>query len=273
MNDNEFCKLLEIFELSWTGYRKVRKGVKKRLVRHMQGLGCRTTESYIAIIEEKVGVRSECELLLSVSISRFFRDRELWQALQEKILPLLIKKNLGNVRIWSAGCASGEEVYSIKIIWDQLRKDFLQLPKLSIIASDLNSAYLKRAETGLYSRGSLKEVPEEVLPVYFEPEVPRKLYKVKDFLKKDIIWKQHHLLSEPPGHGFQVIFLRNNLLTYYQDSPKTLAFKRITDSLSPDGLLIIGRREKLPFITKKLVPYDSYSYIFKKTTQDTRKIG
>ena len=273
MNDNEFRKLLEIFDLSWTGYRKVRKGVKKRLLRHMQRLGCRTTGSYIAIIEEKAGVRSECELLLSVSISRFFRDRELWEALQEKILPLLIKENLGNVHVWSAGCASGEEVYSIKIIWDQLRKDFVQLPELAIIASDLNSAYLKRAKAGLYSRGSLKEVPEEVLSVYFEPEVPGKLYRIKDFFKKDIIWKQHHLLSDPPGHGFQVIFLRNNLLTYYLDSPKTRAFKRIRDSLSPGGFLIIGRREKLPFTTEDLVPYASYSYIFKKSTQDTRKNG
>ena len=86
MDDAQFRKLLEFLRYSRAGYRRVRKGVKKRIQRHMQRLGCRDITAYLSLLENQADCRYECELLMTVSISRFFRDRRLWQMLENQII-------------------------------------------------------------------------------------------------------------------------------------------------------------------------------------------
>jgi chemotaxis methyl-accepting protein methylase len=264
MDDLQLRELLIKFGLSWNGYQKVRKGVKKRINRHIQELGLKSFRPYISMLDADSHVRSECEHLLCVSISRFFRDHEFWNVLKEKLLPLLIKEHKDKLKVWCAGCASGEEVYSIRIIWEQLRKDLLDLPKLELVATDINPTYLERAKAGVYSSGSVKEIPKELLPVYFETTIKGKLYKIKDILKKDISWIEHNMLSAPAANSFHIIFLRNNLLTYCGEEPKIEALTSIIKSLSSHGFLIIGKKEALPFETSNLIPLPCYHSIFKK---------
>jgi len=160
MEDKAFRQLLDYLRLSWPGYRKVRKGVKKRIARHMEQCGCRTMEDYIRLLEQEQGLRMRCEQLMAVSISRFFRDRALWVTLAEDILPRMIVRHFDTLRVWCAGCACGEEVYSLKILWEGLKHRFDHLPVLEIMATDISPAYVARAKAGVYTRSSLKEVPE-----------------------------------------------------------------------------------------------------------------
>ena len=264
MDDQQFRQLLNRFEFSWSGYRKVRKGVKKRINRHMKDLECRNMASYLAELDKSDTVRQHCELLLTVSISRFFRDREFWRTLENRLLPDLIEKRREKIKVWSAGCACGDEVYSFKIVWEGLKERSVYLPKLEIIATDLNPAYLDRARDGIYSPSCLKEVKKEFQSRYFKQKAGKKLYKVKASLEEGITWKTHHLLSDPPGSGFDIIFLRNNILTYYDDKLKKKAFRKILGSLAPYGLLIIGSHEALPFKTTDLTNVALYSYVFRK---------
>ncbi len=120
MNDQHFHQLLQHLGLSWRGYRKVRKGVKKRICRHMYQLGCRDVSTYLLKLDKNEDARLQCEQNMAVSISRFFRDRKLWETLEKEILPELIEKHREKIAVWSAGCACGEEVYSLKILWGRL---------------------------------------------------------------------------------------------------------------------------------------------------------
>ncbi len=115
MDDHQFKQLLAFFNRSWKGYRKVRKGVKKQIGRHMQSVGCRQMDAYLNLLKTSEAARLACERLLTVSISRFFRDRQIWQLLSMNILPDLARQNSDPVWIWSAGCARGEEIYSLKM--------------------------------------------------------------------------------------------------------------------------------------------------------------
>ena len=117
MDDDQFRQLLDSFDFSWSGYRKVRKGVKKRVSRHMQDLKCQNMDTYLDLLNQKTELRQECERRMTVSISRFFRDRQLWHNLADDLLPHLIEREKNTLRVWSAGCARGEEVYSFKIVW------------------------------------------------------------------------------------------------------------------------------------------------------------
>lgn len=264
MDDHQFHQLLKQLGLSWAGYRKVRKGVKKRISRHMVQLGCRNMEAYLIRLESNGNVRRECDQLMTVSISRFFRDRGLWESLQNEILPDFAANLNETFRVWSAGCACGEEVYSFKIVWQHLSKHAENLPALEITATDMNPVYLDRAHAGIYSSSSLKEAREDFRTTYFEPGPGRNRYAVKPSIKTGIIWKLHHLQDNPPEADYHIIFLRNNLLTYYQDHLKNSAFKKVLGRLRPSGFFIIGSQEKLPFETPELVPFLNYSYVFRK---------
>ena len=267
MDDQQFRQLLNRFGFSWSGYRKVRKGVKKRIRKHMNALGCYNITTYLTELDKSDEVRKKCELLLTVSISRFFRDREFWKSLEKKYLPDLIDKNVEKINVWSAGCACGDEVYTFKIIWDRLKNSFAHLPKLEVIATDINPDYLEKARAGIYSSSSLKEVTEEFQSTYFIKKKGKKLFEVNASLKKDITWKTHHLLSDPPGSKFDVIFLRNNVLTYYENLLKKKAFRKILEVLAPHGFLIIGSHEHLPFEPNDLTAIAPHSFVFRKVAE------
>ena len=263
MDDRSFRRLLDFLDLSWAGYRKVRKGVKKRVSRYMQQLDFRGMDELLLALDKNLELRRQAELLMTVSISRFFRDRRLWQALEEHLLPEIILKKGEAVKVWSAGCACGEEVYSFKILWDTMKRRFGRLPELELWATDMNPLYLEKAREGIYPASSLKELPPERRSGYFSPR-PESSGAVSASLKEGISWRVHNLLAEaPPQRDFQIIFLRNNLLTYYKNEVKVPAFRRIIANLTPEGFLIIGSHEELPG-TGNLVLFPHHPNIFQK---------
>ena len=188
MDDHQFRQLLNRIGFSWRGYRRVRKGVKKRIRRHMKALGCQDFEAYLRALDNDKVLRAQCEVLMTVSISRFFRDRGFWEIFENQILPEIIDRNRDRVKVWFAGCACGEEVFSFTILWDRLQDRFQDLPDLKLLATDMNLVYLERARLGLFSRSSLKEVPagEESQPEpLFPPEdkilrTPRRKKPIQD---------------------------------------------------------------------------------------------
>ncbi len=260
----EFRRLLDCLGLSWQGYRRVRKGIKKRIRRHMQESGYATSEQYLVALEQDKELRTESERLMTVSISRFFRDRALWHALEKKILPDIIERNREKIRVWFAGCACGEEVFSFAILWDQLQGQFNTLPVLEALATDMNTVYLEKAKEGVFSRSSLKEVPDEVRAKYFLRQEGEERYRIMPLFRMGITWKLHNLLHDPPDESFDIIFLRNNLLTYYKPEISRPALQKIIACLMPGGYLVIGSHEKVPVNMENMLPFENFSYILQK---------
>jgi chemotaxis protein methyltransferase CheR len=262
MDDWAFQQLLDFFGLSWSGYKKVRKGVKKRIARHMEQLGCRHVEAYITALKNQKTLRAESEQLMTVSISRFFRDRVLWYTFLEDILCAIINREVTPIKIWSAGCACGEEVYSLKIVWELLSHQFDALPMIAVLATDMNPVYLDRAREGIYQRSSLKELPETLRRIFFQPR--KRHFSVKSFLKGGISWELSNLLLEVPEKRFHVIFLRNSVLTYYGTELKVRAFQNVIERLEPEGFLIIGAHESIPSSEAELTPFRGCPYVFQR---------
>ena len=264
MDDTQFRKLIEFLGYSWSGYRRVRKGVKKRIHRHMLRLGCRDITTYLNLLENQADRRYECEQLMTVSISRFFRERLLWQFLENRWLPDIITRNRLQVDVWSAGCACGEEVYSFKIIWERLKTCCEPMPSLEILATDRHPHYIKRARSGIYNRSSLREVAADVRSGFFESRKGSNQFIIKNELKSEIHWEICDLLAESPASIFQIIFLRNNILTYYRQEDQIRALDSLMKCLAPGGLFIIGCHETLPLESGELVPMAECPYVYMK---------
>lgn len=264
MDDDQFRQLLDWFDFSWSGYRKVRKGVKKRISRHMQELKCPNINAYLDLLNKSAELRQACEKRMTVSISRFFRDRQLWHDLADVVLPRMIEREKNALRVWSAGCARGEEVYSFKIVWDHLNKKYPQLPEIEIVATDMHPDYIDKARAGVYAKSSMKEVPREVREHYFDIRKSGNRFDIKAAFKSGIEWKVQDIFSDPPGSAFDMIFLRNNLLTYYKAHLKIEGLKRVLKALAPDGWLIVGSHEKLPSAVSNVQRHHSIPWAYRQ---------
>lgn len=260
LSDKDFKRLLQFMDRPWKGYRKVRKGVQKRIRRHMSQLDCASMDHYLALLTEQPSQRAACEACLLVTISRFFRDRQLWSCLKTSLFPTLIARFQEPIRIWSAGCAGGEEPYSIAMAW----KSLPDAPMPGLLATDADPHCLERACTGIYGPSSLKEVTEAQRTHYFISLRGGRRFAVRQDRLPPIVWQHHQLTDPPPGGPFQMIFLRNNLLTYYQGATLRKAFFNVIQALSPKGCLVIGSHECLPDAGVQLARDASCPWVYHK---------
>lgn len=222
----------------------------KRIARHMESLGCDSIEEYLDVLDENHTEQETLASILRITISRFFRDRKLWADLNDFVFPSLLEKT-DALKIWSAGCCCGEEVYSLNILHQQ---HWACCSSLEILATDANDVCLERAQKGVYQKSSLREVAPDMLASCFTPSVHPGEYVIRPTFKKGITWQRHDFFNVPPGRGFHVVFLRNNLLTYHSARAQSIALLEILRSLVPGGFLVIGCHETLPSRSLHLVP-------------------
>lgn len=254
LDDEQFRQILAHFDLSWKGYRKIRKGVKKRLTKHMRSLGLDTAQEYLMAANRNPMLMDEIRRLLTVSISRFFRDRKMWNDLRRFVLPLRVE-NDSVVQAWSAGCASGEEPYSFSMLWHSFCETMPTSPEIHIQGTDSNAHMIERARSGLYHRSSLRDVDTPTLENYFRPTRQKDTLAIVQKIKQSVRFRLHDFTrDDPPGNEFHLIFLRNNLLTYYSGECRDAAFNKILKSLRFGGFLLIGMHEEIPAECCTLIP-------------------
>jgi chemotaxis protein methyltransferase CheR len=229
------------------------------------------------IISSDQEMESACKRRLAVSISCFFRDRELWEILRDKTLPKLIatvrnEENKGPFKIWSCGCARGEEAYSFRILWEEFKivresckNENGHLPVPELWATDLNPTYLEMAREGAYEHRSLKELPSNLVEKYFRKVSRKNRYFIEPGLKESVSFRKHNIIEDPPpSENFSIVFLRNNLLTYYRSPEKENALTRIVDSMKTGASIIVGSHENLPESFNFMVPSSHSAWIYYK---------
>ncbi len=202
--------------------------------------------------------------ILTVTISRFFRDREIFKILETTLLPNLLKaRDKKELKIWSIGCASGEEPYSVSLLWKEaFEKDHPEI-RLFIAATDINGSFLERAKDGRYKESSLKEVPEGVRRKFFKPE--EGIYVLDRKIRESVDFRRHNILRDEPFSETDILFCRSCAFTYLSKESQQEVLKRIASSLSGEGYLVIGRDEVLPLTYPTLfVPIFPKEKIYQK---------
>ena len=234
-------------QLHWPGFRKVRKQVCKRVARRSRELALDGLTAYRDYMEKNAEEWIVLDKLCRVTISRFCRDRLVFDALGTIVLPHAAEKAhaRGNeVRCWSAGCASGEEVYSLKIVWEQIAKAKSPGASMSILGTDIDETVLRRARTGCYKRSTLREIRPEWLDVCFDRQ--RDLYCIKDHMREGIRFCMQDVRSSLPSGRFDIILCRNLVFTYFEPKRRQDVLRSLSTRLRHGGFLVIGAHEELP---------------------------
>jgi chemotaxis protein methyltransferase CheR len=219
--------------LRWEGFRKVRRQVCRRLRRRLDALGLADLPDYRAYLQEHPDEWAELARLTPITISRFYRDRSVFAALENEVLPALMAPG-DRLRAWSAGCASGEEAYTLALI----------SPDAEIVATDVHPTMLARARAAEYEPSSLKELPEAYRARGFDARDGRLV--VRPEVRRSVSVCEHDLDDEPPAGPFDLVLCRNVAFTYFAPERQRAVLARLRRALRPGGALVIGLHEQLP---------------------------
>lgn len=182
---------------------------------------------------------------LAQSETRFFRDRQQFEKLRTDLLPAVIaRRGHERARIWSAGCATGQEAYSIAMLVETMRQDGLN-PAVELVATDLSERLLDKARTGLYTQFEVQRgLPIRRLIAHFEKA--NDLWRIADRLRASVRFEAHNLMKHPGHLGQFDIIMLAHVLPSFDIETRIAVLARIADALTSDGVLILGAGETLP---------------------------
>jgi chemotaxis protein methyltransferase CheR len=248
--------------------------VCKRISRRMVELGIAGLPVYERYLRRHPSEWRVLDSLCNVTISRFYRDRAVFDAIGGNVLPFLAeqaaRRGDPEIRCWSIGCCRGEEAYSLQILWALRASPRSGKPiPLRVLATDCDRDLLRQAREGAFRVSSLKDLPANLRRDAFERAGDRFLLRAQfkervEFLEQDI--RTH----TPPGL-FHLILCRNLVLTYYGEALQRRVTAAILGKLVPDGVLVIGARESLPEGTVPLRPVAGTRGIYRKSERSRDK--
>lgn len=246
-------------------YRKnfLLRRLKSRLMAtKVEGLG-----QYLRLIKKYPDEWNNLLNNLSINVSEFFRDPEVFAYFKDKCLPELLEKKIKEgmkiISCWSCGCAYGEEPYSLAIIFKEFLRQRLEKFYIRIWATDVDAEALKIAEKGEYANSLLNKIDKKILGDYFFAS-SSDTYKVNDEIKRQVIFKKHNLFTDEPLKSMDVVFLRN-VRIYFNPEQAEKVLTDIAASLRTGGYLILGKAETMPVDLKKVfTPLSQMNKIFKR---------
>jgi len=264
MGFDEFIKeAAPLLDLQWRRFK--RGGIKRKVERRITEIGLSNFEDYLLKIKRDPEEKSCLSQILTVTITRFFRDKEVFDILENSIIPAILKNKKGKdeFKIWLVGCANGEEPYSLSILWREKFEKILPQIRFTILATDINESLLGRAREGRYKKSSFKEVLEEILRRFFKIE--NGFYILDRSIRESVEFKKHDIIHGELFSGMDIIFCRNLAFTYFSKECQMNVLKKIARSLNEGGYLIIGKDESLPLVYPTLfVPIFPTEKIYQK---------
>jgi chemotaxis protein methyltransferase CheR len=229
-------------------YRRVGGQVEKRVRRRIAALALDGVAAYRARLAEDPQEWNVLRSLCGITISRFYRDRTVWDAVCDRVLPALAAatRSAGgeHLRCWSLGCASGEEPYTLSIAWQLALAERYPEVRLTVLATDVDEHMLSRAMRAEYEAGSLREMPTAWRELAFEQA--GETYRLHERFRGGVQLQQQDVRSSVPEGEFALILCRNNVFSYFDPQEQQRALQQLTACLSDGAFMVIGKDEQLP---------------------------
>jgi two-component system, chemotaxis family, CheB/CheR fusion protein len=227
-----------------------RSTILRRVERRMQLNGFTTLEAYLDYLRHNANEAQAMFNDILIGVTNFFRDRDSWVALEENVIPALFdtKKSEDGIRVWSIGCATGEEAYSVAILLFEYASNLDFRPHIQVFASDLDENSIAHAREGLYPAAIEADVSPERLERFFTSE--GEYYRVKSEIRESVLFTNHNVLRDPPFTRQDLIACRN-VLIYLQREVQDNVFDIFHYALNPGGYLFLGSSESAEHLPER----------------------
>ena len=229
-------KLYKRKGLDLAGYK--RPQMERRINSLMRMVNVVDYNEYLDLIDKNPEHYHKFMDTLTINVSEFYRNPAQWETLIKAIIPMLTKESGNSLKIWSAGCSTGEEPYTLAMIFDN---EFPQI-RAQIFASDIDLEVLAKAKNGVYLDKAVANLPKSYLNKYFTTEDKKVI--VKNELKNKIKFSQQNLLSDNFDKNFDLILCRN-VVIYFTEETKHNLYIKFNESLKMKGVLFTGSTEQI----------------------------
>ncbi len=252
--------------MRWAGFRKVRGQVRKRLGRRLAALGIEGTAEYRRYLEAHPDEWQTLGALCAISISRFYRDKGVYEFLASAVVPAVataaLARRCRTVRFWSAGCASGEEPYTLALLWRLAAAQRFPTLDCRIVATDSNSHLIARARQARYRAGSLKDLPPDWRDAAFREDGG--LFALDEECRAPVELRCEDLRQTMPDEVFDVVLCRNLAFTYFDDTVQRAVLQGLVRRMRIGGALVIGQHERLPESVADLEPWSEARRVYRR---------
>ena len=256
--------------VDFRGYK--RTSLRRRVTLRMEHLHIDNFLDYHAFLEAHPQEFVDLLNTVLINVTSFFRDPDAWEALKTEVLPRLIDPARGRrqLRIWSAGCASGEEPYSLAMLLHEALGPAEFTRRVKIYATDLDEAALTAARHASYLPRDVEGVPPDLLEKYFDRT--NNHYVVARDLRKAVIFGRHNIVHDAPISRIDLLVCRN-LLIYLETETQNQVLPRLHYALVDDGCLFLGKAETQLARSKLFEPINMKQRLFRKVPQEWRRTG
>lgn len=240
------------------------KCLRRRIAVRMRARGVHRYGDYAALLDTDQAEYERLLDALTINVTKLFRNWSAWQSMESHVIPALWDLR-GPARIWSAGCSSGEEPYSLAILF--LRHALKQGvageagERVRILGTDIDRESLESARRGAYDVASFADTPDDIRHTYFSRTPP---HAVSDEARALVRFERRDLIQEPPPAGPLHLITCRNVLIYFDRETQEALFHRFHAALAPGGFLVLGKVETLLGPTRSLfTPVDARERVFR----------
>jgi two-component system CheB/CheR fusion protein len=266
---NDLQELLDYLNrargFDFSGYKKTT--LSRRIEKRMDAVQAGTFSEYQDYLEVNPGEFTELFNTILINVTSFFRDAPAWEFLTEDVVPRLLESIPPElpVRVWSAGCASGEEAYTVAMVLaEALGKEEFKA-RVKIYATDLDDDALAEARHGVYRADALNAIPAEMVEKYFEPNSRGLAFRPE--LRRSIIFGRNDLVADAPISRIDLLLCRN-VLMYFTPEAQSHILDRFNFALNSTGFLFLGKSEMLISHGELFSPYSLKWRIFRKVVRN-----
>jgi len=249
-----------------------RATLKRRIERRMSDRRCRSVSDYQALLEKDPSEYDNLLGSLLIKVTSFFRDPDLWEQMARKTIPqILAEKRAGEeIRVWSAGSATGEEAYTLGMLFAEAMGPSFGTADIKVFATDLDEKAVGYGRRGVYTAQQIEGVPRKLRERWLEPEGGN--FAVKKEIRRAVVFGVHNLTSDAPISRLDLLVCRN-VFIYLNAGLQKRVLTRFHYALRRNGLLVLGKSELIPFAGKIFEPADLGQRIYRKNGRRNAALG
>jgi chemotaxis protein methyltransferase CheR len=222
------------------------KCLRRRIAVRMRARGVHTYGDYARVLDTDAAEYERLLDALTINVTKLFRNWETYAVIAGRVIPALWSSAHAKLRVWSAGCSSGEEPYSLAALFHRHAESVGQLVDLahrvSVLGSDIDVRCLAAAERGTFEEGDFADTPAALRQRYFAPAAP---FTIVPEVRRLVRFERRDLLAEAPPAGPHHLIVCRNVLIYFDRNTQERLFEKFHAALAPDGFLVLGKVETL----------------------------